>query len=106
MDITEILAELLMEGLLLYVFYGFWQSYRRTNDRAALLLTWTFGAIFVAHTVFALIVEDLLHYPFPKVLEPHHVLFIGLLVAIVYIQRQKMWRAKLHVERESGKKAA
>ena len=95
MNAVELIFELIMEATIFYVTYRFWQSYRQTHERSMLILTWTFAIIFTFHTVFALVLEDIVGYSLPEPFEPHHVLFLGLLLVIIYIQRKRHWRAGL-----------
>lgn len=107
MDMAEIIVELIMEVAILYVAYMFWESYRRTGERSMLVMTWTFAIIFVAHTAFALIAEDIFGYTVLKApFEIHHLLFLGLLFVIIYIQRQRSWRSQLRQPETEDKKAA
>jgi ABC-type protease/lipase transport system fused ATPase/permease subunit len=94
-DLPEFIVELLMEALLIYATFIFWRRYRRTSNRTLLVLTVTFALLFAAHTIFPLIMEDVLGYEFADPFDPHHVFFVITLVLLIYLTNKTQWSVKL-----------
>jgi len=93
--LLEFIIELLMEGLLLYAVYIFWQRYRRNSNPILLVLTVTFIFLFAAHSILAVVMEDMLGYKFADPFEPHHFFFFVTLVLLIYLAHKTQWRVKL-----------
>lgn len=106
MNTVELTFELFMEGLLLVVWYLYRRAYKRTGNHGLLILTWTFGILFILHTIFPLILEDVLGYEFPDPFEPHHVLFVATLMIFIYIALMPRWQTRLRSEQGTDEKAA
>lgn len=92
---SEFIIELIMEGMLLYAVYIFWQRYRRNSNPILLVLTITFVFLFIAHTILAVIMEDILGYTFSDPFEPHHWFFFVTLGLLIYLAHKAQWRVKL-----------
>jgi len=93
--ISELIIELVIEGLLLYAVYIFWRRYRRNANPILLVLTATFVLLFVAHTIFSLIMEDVMGYKFSDPFDPYHLYFLVTLVLLIYLAHKAQWRVKL-----------
>lgn len=93
--LSEFIVELLMEGLLLYAVYIFWQRYRRNSNPILLVLTVAFIILFAAHSILAVLMEDILGYKFPAPFEPDHIFFFITLVLVIYLAHKTQWRVKL-----------
>jgi len=107
-SIAEIVSELVMEGLLIYVTYIFWKRYRRTANHSLLVLAVTFTVLLAAHTIWAMLLEDIFGYRFEDPFEPHHVFFMLTLIILIYVASKTQWRVKLQAppkEEDKGRAA-
>jgi len=104
--VPELISELVMEILLAYLAYLFWKRYRRTSNRGLLTLAITFGLLLVAHTIWPVIMEDILGYSFPEPFEPHHIFFTITLVVLIYLAGKTQWRVRLQTPKPEDKEKA